>query len=97
MSAGVEGQAATIVAPAEIGVYVVAGLALEWRERLAAGGAGTPGIDLSAVAELDGAGLQLLVAARRAGARLDAPSPAVCAAADRFGLGHLIEPTGEIQ
>jgi hypothetical protein len=72
------------VAPAEIGVYVVAGLTHEWRERLAACGAGAPRIDLSGVTELDGA-------------RLDAPSPAVRAAADRFGLGYLVEPTGEIQ
>jgi anti-anti-sigma regulatory factor len=72
----------------------VVGLAREWGESLAAGSAAAPDIDLSAVTELDGAGLQLLVAARRAGARLHAPSPAVRAAADRFGLGHLIEPAG---
>ncbi len=78
----------------ELTIYQVAELRTAW---LAAYAAGTRRFDLSSVAEIDGAGVQLLVALWRLGRRdgdavqLVAPSPAVGDALALAGAAAIVE------
>lgn len=85
----------TLAVGPELTIYQVAELRPAW---LAAYAAGTRRFDLSAVAEIDGAGVQLLVALWRLGRRdgdavqLDTPSAAVNDALALAGAGAIVEP-----
>jgi anti-anti-sigma regulatory factor len=85
--------------PVELTIYAVTELRAQW---LAALDAGPPEgdcvVDASAVAEVDGAGVQLLVAlsrqlaAHERGLRLVSPTAALRDACATLGLSALLEP-----
>lgn len=87
--------------PAELTIYAASGLRAQW---LAALDTSPPDADLqvdaSAVAEVDGAGVQLLVAlarqlaARDRALRLERPSERLSAACAALGLASLLGDSG---
>jgi anti-anti-sigma factor len=90
----------TLTAEPEFGVVQAAQVQAQWLEQLAAQAeAPQPwALDLSAVQEIDSAGLQLLLALRRAlvergqSLTLLSPSAVVAAALASFGLSGTLEP-----
>ena len=84
--------------PAELTIYAVSELRTQWLAALDAGpGEGDCVVDASAVAEVDGAGLQLLVALSRqlaahdAALRLASPTAALRDACATLGLSALLD------
>ena len=93
----------TLVLPAEMTIYVAAELRTPWLAWLdgGAGDAAEARVDGQAVAEVDAAGMQCLLAqarslnARQQRLRLDHPSQALRLACLRLGAQHLLaEPEG---
>lgn len=83
--------------PVELTIYAVAELRpswLDWLDRVAAAGEDAAEVRAADVAEVDGAGLQLLLALRRSmhdrriDLRLREPSPALRTAIGGLGLGE---------
>lgn len=81
--------------PVELNIYAVAALRpawLEWLETVSAAGADGADVLAADVAEVDGAGLQMLLSLhrsmgeRRLRMRLHEPSPALRAACEGLGL-----------
>lgn len=85
-----------ITLPAELTIYTAASTRAAWLDALAAPGEGPLQVQASAVAEVDGAGLQLLVSLRHTVAaaqrtlRLAEPSEALLAACRAAGLATLL-------
>lgn len=95
----VEGQSLRLTVEGAMTVYEASADKTELLEALADGK--SLEIDLAQVDEIDTAGLQLLMLARREGlkagtpVRLLAPSVAVIEATDRYGLGSWFDDTGD--
>lgn len=91
--------------PAELTIYTIAGLHAQWLGHLMpsddARANGSCEIDASAVAEVDAAGVQLLLslsntlARHQRGLRLADPAPALSRACTALGATTLLEP-GEL-
>jgi ABC-type transporter Mla MlaB component len=96
--------------PAELNIYALAGLRQEWVQRLPKRGSAARGskrgpspwpVDASQVAEVDAAGLQLLVSlshalhARHRQLVLQQPSDALARGCERLGLGAWLAAASE--
>lgn len=90
--------------PAELTIYAASELRARWLAAIDA----EPGeidctVDASAVAEVDAAGVQLLLslsrtlAARERALRLERPSARLTEACATLGLGHLLDPVDRPQ
>lgn len=87
----------SLALPAELTIYTAGETRPQWLAWLAANDAEALQVDASGVAEVDAAGVQLLVALARAleaqqrGLRIEQPSAALRGACERLGLTGLLE------